>query len=86
MVFSTSIRLVYFIQLAQIAGCDDEAVEAPESVNDVETLLAWLRKRGEAWEAAFAVDQVQVTVSKNFAEPFTRVEDGDEVALVPRSR
>jgi DUF971 family protein/molybdopterin converting factor small subunit len=80
------IRLMYFIQLAEISGSDEEEVEIPPSVSDVETLLAWLRKRGEAWKEAFADDRVRVTVNKSFAEPYTLVEDGDEVALVPRTR
>lgn len=80
------IKLLYFIQLAQISGCDDEEVELPPSVGNVESLLAWLRQRGDAWREAFADDKVQVTVNKQFAEPWTLIEDGDEVALVPRSR
>ena len=80
------VKLVYFIELAKIAGCDDEDVEIPASVNNVQTLLAWLRKRGDHWNEAFADDKVQVTVNKHFAELFTLVEDGDEVALVPRTR
>ncbi|MCO6411427.1 MAG: DUF971 domain-containing protein [Thiogranum sp.] len=80
------IKLLYFIQLAQISGCDHEEVELPPSVDNVEGLLAWLRKRGDAWREAFAADKVQVTVNKQFAEPWTLIEDGDEVALVPRSR
>jgi DUF971 family protein/molybdopterin converting factor small subunit len=78
------IRLLYFIQLAKVSGRDSEQVDIPGSVSDVETLLAWLRKRGEAWNEAFADDRVQVTVNRNFAELYTLVEDGDEVALVPR--
>ena len=43
-------------------------------------------KRGDGWNEAFADDRVQVTVNKHFAELFTLVEDGDEAALVPRTR
>ena len=79
-----TIKLLYFIQLAKVTGKDDEDVAIPESVTNVETLLAWLRKRREDWKAAFADDKVQVTVNKHFAEPYTLVEHGDEVAIVPR--
>ena len=78
------VRLLYFIQLAKLAGRDEEEVALPESVTTVETLLAWLRSRREDWNEAFADDRVQVTVNKHFAEPFTLLEHGDEVALVPR--
>ena len=78
------VRLLYFIQLAKLAGRDEEDVELPGSVTNVETLLAWLRSRSEHWSEDFADDRVQVTVNKHFAEPFTLLEHGDEVALVPR--
>lgn len=80
-----TIRLLYFIQLAKLAGRDEEEVEIPESVTNVETLLAWLRNRRQGWQEAFAADKVQVTVNRHFAEPFTLIEHGDEVAIVPRA-
>lgn len=80
------VRLLYFIQLAKLAGKDAEHVQIPQSVTNVETLLAWLRERGEDWSQSFADDRVQVTVNKHFAEPYTLVEHGDEVALVPRTK
>ena len=77
------IKLVYFIELAKIAGKDEEEMAIPDSVTNVETLLAWMRKRGEKWREAFEDKRLQVTVNKQFAEPYTLVEHGDEVAFVP---
>lgn len=77
------IRLVYFIELAKIAGKDEEEVTIPDSVTNVETLLEWMRRRGSRWEQAFDASRLQVTVNKQFAEPYTLVEHGDEVAFVP---
>jgi len=79
-----TIKLLYFIQLANVTGRDEEDVEIPESVTNVETLLAWLRNRRDTWKEPFADDKVQVTVNKHFAELYTLVEYGDEVAIVPR--
>ena len=79
-----AIKLLYFIQLAKISGKDEEDIVIPDSVTNVETLLAWLRKRGSAWKEPFADDKVQVTVNRQFAEPYTLIEHGDEVAIVPR--
>lgn len=81
-----NIKLLYFIQLAKLTGRDEEDVELPESVTNVETLLAWLGSRRPGWQEPFAADQVQVTVNKHFSEPYTLVEHGDEVAIVPRSK
>ena len=80
------VKLVYFIELAKLAGKDEEEVVMPDSVSNVETLLAWMRKRGEQWKESFADDRVQVTVNKQFSEPFTLIENKDEVAFVPKPR
>jgi DUF971 family protein/molybdopterin converting factor small subunit len=81
----TRIKLLYFIHLAKLAGRDEEEVELPDTVTHVESLLAWLGGRKPGWQAAFDPDKVQVTVNRHFAEPYTLVENGDEVAIVPRS-
>jgi DUF971 family protein/molybdopterin converting factor small subunit len=80
----TKIKLLYFIQLAAVSGQDQEDIALPEPVTNVRSLLAWLRDRGDDWNKAFADDRVRVTVNKQFAEPDTSLEDGDEVALVPK--
>ncbi len=79
-----TIKLLYFIQLAKISGKDEEEVAMPDSVTNVETLLAWLRKRGPNWKESFADDRVQVTVNRQFAESYTLIEHDDEVAIVPK--
>ena len=79
-----SIKLLYFIQLAKVSGKDEEEIAIPDSVTNVETLLAWLRHRGPGWSEPFQDDKVQVTVNRQFAEPYTLIENGDEVAIVPR--
>jgi DUF971 family protein/molybdopterin converting factor small subunit len=78
-----NITVFYFIQLAEISGKDKENLKIPATVTNVQTLLAWLRKRGTAWAEAFKDNRVQVTVNKQFAELFTLIETQDEVALVP---
>lgn len=80
------IKLLYFIELAKIAGKDEEEVAIPESVTNVETLLNWIRKRGQRWKEPFQDNRLQVTVNRQFAEPYTLVEHGDEVAFVPRPK
>ena len=80
------IKLLYFIELARISGKNEEEVTVPESVTNVETLLGWMRKRGERWKEPFADNRLQVTVNKQFSEPYTLIEHGDEVAFVPRPK
>ena len=82
---AVSIRLLYFAHLPRIFGRESEEVTLPESARDVSGLLVWLARREEDWAPYLAEDQVRVTVNKQFAEPFTRLEEGDEVAIVPTS-
>ena len=81
-----TIKLLYFIELARIAGKNEEEVEVPASVINVETLLNWMRKRGERWQEPFQANRLQVTVNKQFSEPYTLIEHGDEVAFVPKAK
>lgn len=81
-----TIKLLYFIELARVAGKNEEEVEVPASVINVETLLNWMRKRGERWQEPFQANRLQVTVNKQFSEPYTLIEHGDEVAFVPRAK
>ena len=81
-----TIKLLYFMQLANIAERDEETAMLPETVHTVASLLAWLRERGRTWNDGFSDERVQVTVNKQFAEPTTPLAPGDEVAIVPRAR
>lgn len=82
-----SVRLMFFMtNMLAVTKKETETIELPESIRDVQSLLKFLRFRGEAWEPLFADDAVQVTVNKQFAELFTRLDDGDEVAFVPVSK
>lgn len=80
------IKLLYFIELAKVAGRNEEEVEIPDTVTNVESLLGWMRNRGQRWQQPFMDDRLQVTVNKQFSEPYTLIEHGDEVAFVPRPK
>ena len=47
--------------------------------------LAALRAQPGRWGEFIQDDRVRVTVNRQFAELFTRLEDGDELAIVPKS-
>lgn len=79
------IKILYFTYLAEYFRKTSETVGIPESVTSVENLLDWLRKRYEDKDYLLRDGSFQVTVNKQFSEPFTRIDDGDEVALVPTS-
>ncbi len=79
------VRLLYFSWLAQKLRKESEQAAIPAAVSDVDGLLRWLGQRRKGAAALFAPGRVRVTVNKQFAEGFTRLHDGDEIALVPAS-
>jgi len=82
-----NIRILYFMtNMLKVTKKETEELKLAESIRDVQSLLKLLRFRGEDWQAMFADDAVQVTVNKQFAELFTKLEDGDEVAFIPVSK
>ena len=77
------IRILYFGHLATLFGQTGEDTELPADVHDIEALLRWLGRRGEIWDRVLRANPaLKVTVNKQFAEPATAVQDGDEIALV----
>jgi DUF971 family protein/molybdopterin converting factor small subunit len=79
------VRLLYFSWLAQKLRRESEQVTLPAAIADVQTLLKWLGSRKKGAAALFIPGRLRTTVNKQFAEPFTRLHDGDEIALVPTS-
>ena len=79
------ISLLYFTYLAEKLRKASEEIEIPAGVNDVNDLTDWLRRRYRDKAHLFAEGTFQVTVNKQFSKPFTRLDDGDEVAFIPSS-
>lgn len=77
------IRLLYFAYLAKYQRKESEEVTPPASVEDVRSLLTWLCKKEHDRGYLLAADNVQITVNKQFTEPYTRLDPGDEIAIVP---
>jgi DUF971 family protein/molybdopterin converting factor small subunit len=79
------VKLLYFAHLAQRLRQESEDLDLPTQVTNVTTLLEWFCRRKPEAAPLFAADQVRVTVNRQFAEPFTRLDQGDEIGLVPTS-
>lgn len=79
------IRMLYFTYLVKQLQKESEELEIPPSVTDVSSLIEWLRRRNPDQAHLYQADSFQVTVNKQFSEPFTRIDSGDEVALIPTS-
>lgn len=79
------VKLLYFTYLVKKLHRESEEVELSESVKDVASLIEWIRRRSRDKAHLFKEGSVQVTVNKQFSEPFTLLEDGDEIAFIPTS-
>jgi DUF971 family protein/molybdopterin converting factor small subunit len=77
------IKVFYFSWLVNKLGRQQEEIQLPDSVADIEGLLKILRLRRPEHSPLFEKQLIRPTINKQFAEYFTRLEDGDEVALVP---
>ena len=77
------IKLFYFSWLADKTGKESEEIQLPESVATISDLLKLLTMRRSEIAPVFDATLLRPTINKQFAEFFTRLEDGDEVALVP---
>ena len=79
------VKILYFAYLVKKLRKESDELELPGDVADVEGLLALLRRRERDLGYLLADDNLRITVNKQFAQPFTRLDDGDEVAIVPVS-
>ena len=77
------VKLFYFSWLADKTGKESEEIQLPQSVVTISDLLKLLTMRRSEIAPVFDESLLRPTVNKQFAEFFTRLEDGDEVALVP---
>lgn len=79
-----TIEVLYFARLREVFDRECEQVELPAGVQDVASLIAWLRSRGEPWEGELAAGKpVRVAVNQDMAAADTPVGNGDEVAFFP---
>ncbi len=82
---SGEITLMYFAYLAKYLRKESETLTLPPGIQTVAELLGWLRKLKHEYGYMLADDNVTVTVNKQFAENFTRLDGGDEIGIVPVS-
>ncbi len=80
-----SIKVFYFSWLVNKLGKQTEEILLPDNIVDIEGLLKLLSRRHPEYSPVFEKNLIRPTINKQFAEFFTRLEDGDEVALVPTS-
>jgi DUF971 family protein/molybdopterin converting factor small subunit len=79
------IKVFYFSWLVNKLGKQSEEIQLPQSIENISDLLKLLARRRPEYAPLFDEERIRPTINKQFAEFFTRLEDRDEVALVPTS-
>jgi DUF971 family protein/molybdopterin converting factor small subunit len=79
------IKVFYFSWLVNKLGKQSEEITLPDSIMDIQGLLKLMSLRRPEYAPLFDMGRIRPTINKQFAEFFTQLEDGDEVALVPTS-
>ena len=79
-----TLRILYFAWLKERTGHAEEEIAMPDGVRTVGDLMAWLRARDAAHQAAFVNPRlVRAAVNQEFAGPDTTISAGDEIAFFP---
>ena len=77
-------KVLYFSWLKEKIGKGEEQLDLPEGVSDVQSLLDWMKGRGDGFTDAFANDAIiRVAVNHEYVERNHAVQTGDEIAIFP---
>ena len=77
------ITILYFAYLVNKLRKESEQLTLPDKVDSVEKLIEHLQRRERGRGYLLAAEHIQVTVNREFAESFTRLDDGDEIGITP---
>lgn len=78
------IRILYFAQLREQLGINEETLAKPSHVTTLAELLTHLRTRGGVWaEALPEKGPLMMAVNRDLARPSTPFQDGDEIGFFP---
>ena len=79
-----SIRVLYFAWLREKIGQGEEVLALPEDVTTPRAVIAWLRRRGGGYEAAFANEAlIRCAVDQEFCGLGTPLGAAREIAFFP---
>jgi len=77
-------KLIYFAWVRERIGKPEEDVDLPPEIKDVRGLLAWLRTRGEEYEAALQYPEViRVAINHEHVDHREKIAGANEIALFP---
>ena len=77
------VTILYFAYLVNKLRKESEQLTLPSGIDSVEKLIGHLQRRERGRAYLLAEKHIQVTVNREFAESFTRLDDGDEIGITP---
>ena len=77
-------KLIYFAWVRERIGKAEEEVDLPAEVKSVGDLLAWLKTRGDEYEAALLHPKaIRVAINQEHADHREPIAGAREIALFP---
>lgn len=77
-------KMVYFAWVRERIGLTDEEIEIPADVKTGADLLAWMKGRGENYEAALAFENaIRIAVDQEHIDQKENIGSPREIALFP---
>jgi molybdopterin synthase sulfur carrier subunit len=77
-------KALYFAWVRERVGLSEEEIAPPKDVETIADLVAWLKTRGENYEAAFANEKtVRAALDRTHVKPDTLIATAKEIAFFP---
>lgn len=77
-------KALYFAWVRERIGVAEEEIAPPESVATISDLVAWLRGKGEGYDAAFAdMKAIRTALDRAHARHDAPLGDAREIAFFP---
>lgn len=77
-------RALYFAWVRERVGLAEEEIVPPPDVKTVADLVAWLKARGENYEAAFANEKtIRAALDRSHVKPDALIAAAKEIAFFP---
>jgi molybdopterin synthase sulfur carrier subunit len=78
------VKVLYFAWVRERIGKAEEEIDPPAGVATVNDLIAWLARRGEEYEHAFANPRViRAAIDRNHVRPEAEIAGAREIAFFP---
>ena len=78
------VKAVYFAWVRERIGKSEEVLDPPAGIGTVAELVAWLKTRGNGYEAAFAQEAtIRAAIDRTHVRPEASIAGVREIAFFP---